>query len=96
MNDREDLATASEETDLDEKPLESHLKSEGEAVVPSEPVETPPKEDESVDYPHGPRLAIITVRTPIILILRRTFLISSTNRLLSACQFCASLSTTRS
>ena len=96
MNDRKDLGTASEKIDLDEKPLEADLKSEDEAVVSSEPAETTPKEDESADYPHGPRLAIITVRTPVILILRRTFLITSTNRLLSACQFCASLSTTRS
>lgn len=96
MNDRKHLGAASEKTSLDEKPLEADLTSEGEAVVSSEAVETTPKEDESADYPHGPRLAIITVRTPVILIPRRTFLITSTNRSLSACQFCASLSTIRS
>lgn len=96
MNDRKDLGIASEKTDVDEKPLEADLKSESEAAASSEPVETTPKEDESADYPHGPRLTIITVRTAVILILRRTFLITSTNRLLSACRFCASLSTTRS
>lgn len=96
MNDRKDLGTASEKYNLDDKPLEANLKSEGEAVVSSEAVETTPKEDEIADYPHGTRLVIITVRTPVILIRRRIFLIISTNRLLSACQFCASLSTTRS
>ncbi len=96
MNDRKDLGIASEKTDVDEKPLEADLKSESEAVASSEPVETTPKEDESADYPHGPRLAIITVRIPFILILRKALLIASTNRLLSACRFCASLSTIRS
>ena len=47
MNDREDLATASEKIDFDQEPLEAHLKSEGEAMVPSEPIETSPKEDSS-------------------------------------------------
>ncbi|OBT98229.1 hypothetical protein VE01_03813 [Pseudogymnoascus verrucosus] len=61
MNDRKDLGTASENNNLDDKPLEANLKSEGEAVVSSEAVETTPKEDEIADYPHGTRLVIITI-----------------------------------
>jgi hypothetical protein len=95
MNDRKDLGAASEMNDLNGKPLEANLNSKSEAVLSPESAEAIPKEDESAEYPHGPRLTVITVRTPIILILRRTFLITSTNRLLSACQFCASLSTIR-